>query len=444
MTSRFDCIIVGARCAGAALATHLARAGQKVLVLDAQKMPSDQPFSTHAIQPKGLDYLDELGVAEGVRRRTPQVKHARMVVNGHPLDIPLQGRDMRCPRRLTLDPLLQEAAASSGAELRDASTVVDLVRERDRVVGVRVRRGKTTEELRAPWVVGADGRHSLVARKVAASEYHVTEAARGGYWNYWRAPRRWHEDARWPFQTAILIDGQEARFAFETDDDHLIIGALAPPSEVKRWAPAPQDALERALARHPLTGPLIEEQSPVGRPVGLIKARFFFRQAAGAGWALVGDAGLHKDPTPGLGITDALRDAKSLARAILDGRDVALERYWRQRDVDSVPLYFNASDMGALEYANPFTELVYQRANAAPEIKQRMRAVFDRELSPYDMIPAGSVVTWTLGALLRGRFEILPHFIRGARRRAALDREMALRRELLERAESRAGASGGA
>ena len=37
-------------------------------------------------------------------------------------------------------------------------------------------------------------------------------------------------------------------------------------------------------------------------------------------FALVGDAGLHKDPTPGLGITDALRDARGLARAILAGK----------------------------------------------------------------------------------------------------------------------------
>jgi flavin-dependent dehydrogenase len=49
----FDTIIVGARCAGASLATHLARAGQRVLLLDAAKLPSDQPISTHVISPRG-------------------------------------------------------------------------------------------------------------------------------------------------------------------------------------------------------------------------------------------------------------------------------------------------------------------------------------------------------------------------------------------------------
>ena len=37
------------------------------------------------------------------------------------------------------------------------------------------------------------------------------------------------------------------------------------------------------------------------------------RQAAGPGWALVGDAGYHRDPVTGHGITDAFRDAEWLA-----------------------------------------------------------------------------------------------------------------------------------
>ena len=39
------------------------------------------------------------------------------------------------------------------------------------------------------------------------------------------------------------------------------------------------------------------------------------RAYAGRGWALVGDAGYHKDPITGYGITDALRDAELLAEA---------------------------------------------------------------------------------------------------------------------------------
>ena len=45
----------------------------------------------------------------------------------------------------------------------------------------------------------------------------------------------------------------------------------------------------------------------------------FFRKPYGPGWALVGDAGCHKDPFTALGICDAFRDAELLANAVDEG-----------------------------------------------------------------------------------------------------------------------------
>jgi len=61
----FDVVIIGARCAGAALATCLARAGAHVLMVDHSPMPSDQVLSTHNVHPPGMDILDDIGVADG-------------------------------------------------------------------------------------------------------------------------------------------------------------------------------------------------------------------------------------------------------------------------------------------------------------------------------------------------------------------------------------------
>ena len=58
----------------------------------------------------------------------------------------------------------------------------------------------------------------------------------------------------------------------------------------------------------------------VGRLRGFAGLPGHLRQSHGPGWALVGDAGYFKDPLTAHGITDALRDAELLARAILDGR----------------------------------------------------------------------------------------------------------------------------
>ena len=57
----------------------------------------------------------------------------------------------------------------------------------------------------------------------------------------------------------------------------------------------------------------------------------FLRRAAGPGWALVGDAGYFRDPLTAHGITDALRDAEILARAVAEGTDEALVRYDEER-----------------------------------------------------------------------------------------------------------------
>ena len=60
LISMWDTIIVGARCAGSPLARFLARAGKRVLLVDAASFPSDQPMSTHFIHPFGMRILDEL------------------------------------------------------------------------------------------------------------------------------------------------------------------------------------------------------------------------------------------------------------------------------------------------------------------------------------------------------------------------------------------------
>ncbi|HUR22157.1 MAG TPA: hypothetical protein VMZ90_15175, partial [Vicinamibacterales bacterium] len=69
----------------------------------------------------------------------------------------------------------------------------------------------------------------------------------------------------------------------------------------------------------------------------------FLRRCHGPGWALVGDAGYFKDPLTAHGITDALRDAELLARAIAAGTDEALAGYQEHRDAASEDL-FDATD----------------------------------------------------------------------------------------------------
>ena len=178
-----------------------------------------------------------------------------------------------------------------------------------------------------------------------------------------------------------------------------------------------------------MTAALVDGNSRQGDLIGLLKARYAFREAAGPGFALVGDAGLHKDPTPGFGITDALRDARNLAAAILAGGDDALVRYWRQRDVDSIDLFHFAHDMADPSYVNPLNQVVYALAARTPELLARLQAQARREISPYEVVPMATLLRGMAGAMLRGNFGVVPAFFAAGKRGA---KAASARRERVE------------
>ena len=171
MSTDYDAIVVGARCGGSPTAMLLARNGYRVLLVDKATFPSDT-MSTHLAHPPAVAALDRWGILEQLEATNcpPITRYSfdfgPVTVAGTPR--PANGTDRAyCPRRIVLDALLVEAAAAAGAELREAFAVEEVVVEDGRVTGIRghAKGGETVTE-RAKVVVGADGRHSLVAKAV--------------------------------------------------------------------------------------------------------------------------------------------------------------------------------------------------------------------------------------------------------------------------------------
>jgi menaquinone-9 beta-reductase len=436
--SRHDVVIVGARCAGATLATFLARAGASVLLLDKDPLQIDQILSTHTIHPPGLDVLDEVGVGDAVRAVAPPIHIVRLRKNDAFVDFEFSGgRAEYCPRRKRLDGLLQDAAASAGVEVLDRTRVTSLVRDGDRVVGVRAQ-GSTRQELvfRASLVVGADGRHSTVARQVEAEEYLGYDAPRAMFWGYWNAPAFWRTDPAYRFGMYVANTDGHIRVIFQTDHDQLLIGSLPPVEQAMAWRTNPSAALITHLASDSTTGPLIAGSAPDGHIRGTLKERYFFRRAAGHGWTLVGDAGHHKEFVIGDGITEALLQARSLTSAIAQGTDAALHRWWRARDVEAVPFFFLGQDEGALGPPMELQQIVFSHVAKMPALRARLAATIAHQLAPSETFPVRQVLWWTLGAAFRGSPVVVPQFIAMGRRGAAVGREMRLRRQLLAEAEA--------
>ena len=94
------------------------------------------------------------------------------------------------------------------------------------------------------------------------------------------------------------------------------------------------------------------------------------RQAVGAGWALVGDAGSFKDPLTAHGITDALRDAELLTRAAVAGTPAAFGGYQRVRDALTVPLLEVAEQIAGYRWDGTRIRALLRAESAAmkPEV----------------------------------------------------------------------------
>ncbi|MEX3960433.1 NAD(P)/FAD-dependent oxidoreductase [Trinickia sp. EG282A] len=429
-----DTLIVGARCAGSTLAIHLARAGKRVLAIDPSNLPSDQPLSTHWISPAGMAMLDELGIGDKVRGFAPPVPSMMYGIDDATgrIEYPVGGR-CSCPRRMDLDALLLYEARAAGAEVRTRTRLVELLRDGERVTGAAVEHAGTREEIHARVVVGADGHQSTTAQLVGAEEYHGYDCPRAMYWAYWPRPDWFDDDPRFQGGAMNCSFGDDVIFIFPTNRDLLLVGVAFSKAQLPEWRGRSQEKLIETLQRNRYTAPLIAGE-PVSKVIGALKLRFFFRQAAGPGWALVGDAGLFMDPSPGFGITDALRDARALGRAIIEGEDQALVRYWRQRDASSIDLFEYSRNRGALGHNNPLSRILYGKLAADPELQARLLASQNRQCSPFDVFNPSDIKKWADDAVLRGEIGVIKPLMEMSQRSQEIRAEMAFRQRLAEEA----------
>jgi flavin-dependent dehydrogenase len=431
---RFDVVIVGARCAGAALAQRLSTAGLSVALLDAAKLPSDQRTSTHLIHPPGMDELDALGIGDSVRRAAPALSALRLSYDEYETLLPNRaGRAAYCLRREKLDDLLQRAAVDAGAKLRPQTRVIDVVRgESGRVNGVVTRhRGRAIERLHANLVVGADGRNSTIADLVGAEEYLGYDAPRAVYWAYWQRPSGWNQH-----ELYNSYKGTDIRVIFPTDGDQLLIATVPPLERARAWRADHVAAYIADIRAYEQVGPFLGEDRPVGEVRGVFKTRYFFRGAAGPGWALIGDAGHHKEFVIGLGISDALRDARGLATAILNRSPRAIERRWRRRDAERIEMFHWARELGDTRPVDALQRLVLARMTNAPDLHERFADIIDGQLRPYDLVPNARAVRWVSAALLHGQTATLSPLREVAKRRTHARGDLRRFQRLLRRSMS--------
>lgn len=341
----YDAIVVGARIAGAATALGLARHGARVLLLDAATFPSDT-LSTHLLWSDALAALDRLGLlGAALATGAPPIGRIRLVFGryGNEAPIPTQGdySPLLSVRRIVLDALLlDQVRAEPGIAFHEGTTISDVIRENGTVVGVRgtVRQGDAAVGARGGIVIGADGRRSTIARAVGATAYDVVPPLLATYYRYYLGIA--------PLDPPTLAAYRDAEggfcYLFPCDADLWTLALSFPQADFDRVRRDHEAELAAQIGRKEGLAAQLAGAAPVSPWRGAGDLTNFFRTAAGPGWALVGDAGYHRDPITGRGIADALRTAELLVAALarpLTERAAALAAYGRARDALVRPLY---------------------------------------------------------------------------------------------------------
>ena len=365
-TAHYDVVVVGARCAGAGTALLLARAGVRVLVIDKSRYGSDT-LSTHALMRGGVLQLARWGVLDDViASGAPPVRQSVFHYGATEMALEVKPRGgidaYYAPRRNVLDRILVDAARDAGAEFRFGTRLENLQWTRGRVTGVDlVFQGKRVG-IRADRVIGADGADSLTARLVGAETRMSAQNTIACVLGYFRGDES--TEYHWYFQPGIGAG------TLPTQDRHCAFVAIAP-QRLSEFTDRGETTFRRLVTQAAGDETPLRNAKLIGGLRRFSGRLGHIRRAVGPGWALVGDAGYFKDPLTAHGITDALRDAELVARAVVDGSDGALYEYEGIRDQLSRRFFEITSEVARLDWSIPRLMSLHAQANL--EMKKEVR-----------------------------------------------------------------------
>lgn len=336
MSERTTCLIAGGGPAGMILGLLLARAGVDVTVLE-KHADFLRDFRGDTVHPSTLTLLDELGLGEKFAA-LPHSKLSEVTLPGR------NGRDLvfadlstlrvphpyvaMVPQWDLLDLLAEAGRAEPRFHLRMNTEVVGLVREHDRVGGVRYRTADgRTGEIRATLTAGCDGRWSVVRRE-AGLRPREFPAPMDTWW--FRLPRESGE------RPALVPSMRRGHFAVAIPrEDYFQIAYLAPKGLDARLRAEGLDAFRARIA-----AVLPDLSDRVGKLTSMDDVKHLdvrlnlLRRWHVDGALCIGDAAHAMSPIGGVGINLAVQDAVATARLLagpllrghVGGRDLARVR----------------------------------------------------------------------------------------------------------------------
>jgi 2-polyprenyl-6-methoxyphenol hydroxylase-like FAD-dependent oxidoreductase len=304
-------VVVGAGPVGAALAYLLARRGVEVALLE-RHSDFGRTFRGDGLQPSGIDAFNQMGLGDKLMRLPKAVINTIELYQGgiRRARIPIERLGfIPCfiPQPAILGMLTDEARAYPGFQLALGTTVRNLVRVNDRVVGVQADGSDGPREYAADLVVGADGRYSTVRKLGAFTQ--LTNPQIFDVLNY-KVP---FPDS-WPDRFTVRLELGPACItgAIPTSDGQLWVGMTIQKGQYKSLRAAGAEGWAEELLHRvspDLATYLRSQTEALKHPVLLDVIVGCLTDWTSPGLLLLGDAAHPMSPIGGQGINLALRDA---------------------------------------------------------------------------------------------------------------------------------------
>ena len=319
MTSRngeTQVIIVGAGPGGAVLAYLLARSGVRTTLLE-RHTDFAREFRGEVLMPGGLEPFSQMGLWEALDSVPhTSVERFGIYANGKKvagLELPEGVFGQYGPRWVSqpdfLEMLVGEAARFPSFELVRGAAVRHLVRDQGRVVGVGISSDTGERELRGGFVVGADGRASMVRKR---SGLPVEEDATPMDVVWLKLPRPREADATFRNELRAYIGGGRLLLIAPTPDDRMQIGWIIRKGSFgdlrsRGWAALIDEVarqMDPAMAEH-----LRRHREDSVSPFLLSTVSDHMQNWTSPGMLLIGDAAHTMSPVGAQGLNMAIRDA---------------------------------------------------------------------------------------------------------------------------------------